>query len=1604
MKVRDVIGAGARVTTRSEADFRPDITIVTPTFRRNAEGLLRACLASAREQTCTSYEHIIIDDGSSDGTEALVLELCEQDERVVYVRHDENSGLPAVRTNEGILRARGKAVAFLFDDNIFEPHFLADAWSLLEQSSADLVHGRVDVPTGHGPEIVFGAWPLSLDLIRVTNTIANGGVLARRDFFDRFGLYDPHITARRVCDWELWLRALWLGARFRHLPRVVAKEKGHISPTSLGNSVSVDWKVLLPYLQDETAYADRARRFAPSAILDADVLDARRIAPYLRNANEWRELAACTYAPYLRGRPIDFDPMQVSNRMESIDPSAGWNPPWALHQRRFRAHLLANSVPGLGSLIVDALRTIPGAIVSIGPEWSFPTLEPGSLDVIVCLDCASPEIGSHIERQGVAGARVLYVTAYGEQPARESPAFEAPAWSSSPHIRHDLTRLLYLPQAGHRHPPELVVHARRLSERADIIVDAGAGARHLTLPSLLVPPLSTCGRRHARTIAYRLRDAADSAEETIVRCPRHGDDCEPSAGESLASLILARRGTEIRVEKADLDALPRAEIISIASLAASRDVDIVAHDGARLTEASAGERAGTASDWKNWLANLVRLVRLRHRLGLAAHQSLTIDIYLNSELFAGSEVYGLRMAKLLADLGIRVRVRIPERNIYGEPTAINAWLTDHGLPAAVRAPYLPSVLHSAARPVEDRAPAVARLHAFVQADRPDLILACCHLPQLVEMPERPPLFMAFFSAAAYQQTWLRDLHGQVHGVLSDSTWALRPTKLVIGAPSRVIPSPVIGAGGGEIARIAESAGRRPVRVAIAGTVMPRKGQLGAVKAISVLRRRGYDVELHLYGFELEVMNAYVDLVDATIAGEGLAGCVFRHGFVEDGSEITRNNDIVLCASTDESLPQGLVFQMFQGLIGVSVLCGGVDEMIIDGKTGYLTQDPTPAGIADAIARAVDDRTSWRAVAEAARQHIRERCGQGVVAASLLDLFEEGLALWRTDARQSDARSRAAMPAKAAREETASRNRNAVSSCVEPAAAKLRGMLQRATERGPPRIAYFCHSPHLGGAENVLLKVAQSAARSGFESVLVLPKAWGDHRAEIHRYAEQSGIAVHQLPLHAETEFNAARQPDRAAVEEIAHWLRANGIALVHSVTLMREVGEATRLIGLPHVASLFATRSVAHARIDHCDAIHSDTWLYAKRWADVLGAPAQRILSAVPDVYFEVAAERPIAARIEAIRQRRPVIAILGTVQPRKGQLKAIEAIGKLRRAHGLHLRLNVYGYTNFFPDYVAACHAAITSQGIEDLVDIRGFVEDGARHALREADVVMCSSDWESLPQSILEGMAAGALIISPRIGGVAEILNEDSAVLVSENSPDAVAGGILSALSSEPDALRAKMQNARSKAMAGCASDVVAASMFQLYAQAVLAQTTKRSGSNAQSSARGKVDAGSSVAAIVQQPAATRERSPVNRNPQSERTDSRAALQWRHARLGKSRICFFIKPSGAHLAGVELLAKEGIRIHGALASAGRRDIPLRRAEGEVDASGIVRLLWSSLETNPDQPLVLSLQIQRTGRQGFLDRFRHSRIGLQNILYDSPRLGAGNDAQHPFANRAWPQ
>ena len=97
----------------------PWISVVVCTFNR-AE-LLSVAMGSVLAQTWTDLELVVVDDGSLDDTRAVVAACA--DSRVRYV-HQENGGLGVAR-NTGVAHATGTYVAFLDDDDLARPEWLA---------------------------------------------------------------------------------------------------------------------------------------------------------------------------------------------------------------------------------------------------------------------------------------------------------------------------------------------------------------------------------------------------------------------------------------------------------------------------------------------------------------------------------------------------------------------------------------------------------------------------------------------------------------------------------------------------------------------------------------------------------------------------------------------------------------------------------------------------------------------------------------------------------------------------------------------------------------------------------------------------------------------------------------------------------------------------------------------------------------------------------------------------------------------------------------------------------------------------------------------------------------------------------------------------------------------------------------------------------------------------------------------------------------------------------------------------------------------------------------------------------------------------------------
>ena len=186
-------------------DTAPLITVITPTHNRR-ETVLRA-VESVLSQSMPRLEHIVVDDGSTDGTEAALARI--SDPRLIYVGAKWR-GANAAR-NAGIERARAPVVTFLDSDDVYMPHRLERtlAWFDDNPTLQVLLSSFVSLKSGRttnciNPEAFVSPAMLERTLVAQTIFIAGSAISARREALLAIGGYDSDIT--RMQDRELLLR------------------------------------------------------------------------------------------------------------------------------------------------------------------------------------------------------------------------------------------------------------------------------------------------------------------------------------------------------------------------------------------------------------------------------------------------------------------------------------------------------------------------------------------------------------------------------------------------------------------------------------------------------------------------------------------------------------------------------------------------------------------------------------------------------------------------------------------------------------------------------------------------------------------------------------------------------------------------------------------------------------------------------------------------------------------------------------------------------------------------------------------------------------------------------------------------------------------------------------------------------------------------------------------------------------------------------------------------------------------------------------------------------------------------------------------------------
>ena len=186
------------------------ISVVMPCF--NVRAFVGVALSSLLAQSHVRWEAIVIDDGSTDGTDEVIAAI--GDPRVRLVRQ-ANQGVSAAR-NRGIEMASGDALLFLDADDWLAPDAMARMAASLGSGDAIATYGAFCFVTEDGSRVVrskTGPFPAGdiIERLLVENLFANGGhLLIRSGAIAQAGLFRHDLRFGE--DWEYWCRLALLGA------------------------------------------------------------------------------------------------------------------------------------------------------------------------------------------------------------------------------------------------------------------------------------------------------------------------------------------------------------------------------------------------------------------------------------------------------------------------------------------------------------------------------------------------------------------------------------------------------------------------------------------------------------------------------------------------------------------------------------------------------------------------------------------------------------------------------------------------------------------------------------------------------------------------------------------------------------------------------------------------------------------------------------------------------------------------------------------------------------------------------------------------------------------------------------------------------------------------------------------------------------------------------------------------------------------------------------------------------------------------------------------------------------------------------------------------
>ena len=169
----------------------------------NAEKTIQQAVLSVLGQTYQNLELLVVDDGSSDNTEAVVKELAVKDNRIKLMHSASNHGVSYAR-KYALKKARGSWVAILDSDDVWRPDKLEKQIRFQKEKEAELLFTGSAFMDATGRRL---KWELHVPeklgyrKLLKQNLVSNSSVLVKKSLYETFYVRDDRLHE----DFAIWL-------------------------------------------------------------------------------------------------------------------------------------------------------------------------------------------------------------------------------------------------------------------------------------------------------------------------------------------------------------------------------------------------------------------------------------------------------------------------------------------------------------------------------------------------------------------------------------------------------------------------------------------------------------------------------------------------------------------------------------------------------------------------------------------------------------------------------------------------------------------------------------------------------------------------------------------------------------------------------------------------------------------------------------------------------------------------------------------------------------------------------------------------------------------------------------------------------------------------------------------------------------------------------------------------------------------------------------------------------------------------------------------------------------------------------------------------------